>query len=225
MKKNIAHIITLTSLSLGLLSIITSFKGQFEVAAYLIFGCLFLDILDGTIARYLKTCSEFGKQLDSLSDFIGFGIAPAILMYNFINVEFDNPILSYTTFLIPILSALRLAKYNSETTQKKYFTGITTPVNGLLFSALVLIKIQENNLLISTILINQCTILILIVSMSILLITPIRTFNLRFDGLTKDKKKLFFIFISICMIYLFNFTGIPILILIYVLLSVFKLIN
>lgn len=225
MKKNIAHIITLTCLSLGLLSIITSFNFQFEISSYLILGCIFLDGLDGTIARYLKTCSEFGKQLDSLSDFIGFGIAPAILMYNFINFEFNNRILSYITFLIPIFSALRLAKYNSKTTRKKYFTGITTPVNGLLFSALSLINIHEKNLLISSILINEFTILILIIGMSILLIVPIRTFNLRFDRLTQDKRKLFFIFISICVLYLFNFTGLPLIILIYILLSVKKLIT
>ena len=105
MKKNIAHIITLTSLCIAILSIIQSCYFNFRIAAYLIVISLILDGVDGAIARCLNTASEFGKQLDSLSDMIAFGLAPAILLYNFIGHELNNPTLSYLTLFIPICSA------------------------------------------------------------------------------------------------------------------------
>ena len=109
MKKNIPHIITLTSLCIAILSIIESFNWNFTTASYLIFLSLLLDSLDGSLARYLNTNSEFGKQLDSLSDMIAFGLAPSILMYNFFEFEFENSEIGYIALLIPVFSSLRLA--------------------------------------------------------------------------------------------------------------------
>ena len=220
MKKNIAHIITLTSLCVGILSIIESCYFNFTISSYLIFMCLILDGIDGSIARYLNTASKFGKQLDSLSDMIAFGVAPAILLFNFINCEFNNETLSYMTLLIPICSALRLSNYNSNNSDDDFFIGVTTPVSALLFCSIPLIQTHQKSTYIANILMTESAIAFMIVTMSILLISPLQTFNLRIDSIKHDKRKLFFIFISICVLYLFNFTGLPLIILIYILLSV-----
>ena len=108
MKKNIAHIVPLSRLFLCIISIIQSCYFNFIISSYLIFICLLLDSLDGLIARYLNTVSEFGKQLDSFSDMIAFGVAPAVLLYNFIQYQFNNNTLAYITLLIPIFSSIRL---------------------------------------------------------------------------------------------------------------------
>ena len=102
MKKNIAHIITLTSLCIAILSIIESCNFNLTIGAFLILICFVLDSIDGTMARYLNSDSEFGKQLDSFSDMIAFGIAPGILMYNFLYLQFENTTLPYISLLIPI---------------------------------------------------------------------------------------------------------------------------
>ena len=223
MKKNIAHIVTLTSLSIAVLSIIQSCNLNFLISSYLILISLILDGIDGAIARYLKTESNFGKQLDSLSDMVAFGLAPAILLYNFIGHEI-NPNISYITILIPIFSALRLANYNNNYSTTT-FQGITTPVSALLLISIPLINKFEDNAYVLDLLMNKYIIIGLILITSILLISPFKTFSLRIDAIRHDKRKLFYIFISICVLYLFNITGLLLIILIYILLSVTKLIT
>ena len=225
MKKNTANIITLTSLSIGIISIIESFDLQFELSSYLIFICFILDGIDGSIARYLKTTTNFGKQLDSLSDMVCFGLAPGVLMYNFIYTEFDKSIISYVTLLIPMCSALRLAKYNIDTNQKIHFSGLTTPANALFFCAIPLVFIYEKNTFITDILFQPISLTILLIIMSFLLISPFNTFNLRVDVINTQKRKLYFIFLSIMILSIFNFTGLLIIVFLYILFSILKFIH
>ena len=117
MKKNIAHIITLSSLCIGILSIIESCNFNLSLAGYLILLCCLLDSLDGLIARKLNTNTDFGKQLDSFSDLVAFGVAPGVLIYNFIYFEFNNQTLGHIALLIPICSSIRLANYNIDINQ------------------------------------------------------------------------------------------------------------
>jgi len=225
MKKYIPHIITLTSLSIGFLSIIESSNLNFITASQLIITCLILDSIDGTIARYLNTSSKFGKELDSFSDMITFGIAPGVLIYHFITTEFSDQSLAYLALLIPICSAIRLANYNTYTQINNTFSGLTTPVAALCFLSIPLINEYESNERIMHLLIHPVTIGVLTITISILLIAPIKTFGLRLDSLRRDKKKIVFIFISTSIFYIFSFTGLLMIILTYIILSVFKIIN
>ena len=223
MKKNIANLITLTSLAIGGLSIIKSFNLQFELSAYLIFTCFLLDGIDGSIARFLKTSTDFGKQLDSFSDMVCFGLAPALLIYNFMYIEFKSTI-AYTALLIPVCSALRLSKYNTDTNQTTSFSGLTTPANAIFFGAIPLVSIYEQNTFITYTLLQPSTISILIIIMSILLISKFNTFNLRPDIITLNQRKMYFIFLSIMILSIFSFTGLLIIIFLYILFSIFKII-
>lgn len=168
MKRHIPNIITLGNLTCGLLAIMFAFSETPWYAAYFIFGGLFLDFFDGFFARILKVDGEIGKQLDSLADMVTFGVAPGILMFkmieNLIFLNFttfvDSPFiprysidvvkdgfvapgvleyLPYVAFLIPILSAVRLAKFNIATNQSDQFIGLPTPANAVFFSSFALI--------------------------------------------------------------------------------------
>ena len=223
MKKNIANLITLTSLFIGGISIIKSFDLQFELSAYLIFTCFLLDGIDGSIARFLKTSTDFGKQLDSFSDLVCFGLAPGLLIYNFMYVEFKSSI-AYIALLIPVCSALRLSKYNTDTNQTTSFSGLTTPANAVFFGAIPLISIYEKNTFITQTLLQPSTISILLIIMSILLISKFNTFNLRIDIIALNQRKMYFIFLSIMILSIFNFAGLLIIIFLYILFSIFKII-
>ena len=225
MKKHIANLITLTSMCIATLSIIQSCNFKFEISAYLIFICFFLDGIDGMVARNLKISNEFGKQLDSFCDMIAFGLAPSILMYNFFIYEFHSTSFAYVSLLIPICSALRLANYNIETNQVSVFSGLTTPASAILFGALPLINIYEKKSIITEFLIQPLSIVIIIIIISILLISPLQTFNMRIDVIKNDKRKMLFLFLSIMILFIFNFAAIPIIILIYIILSMLKFIN
>ena len=110
MSKHLPNLFTLINLSLGFFSILLSSQGNFSSAALLILFASIADFLDGFIAKKLNAVSDLGKQLDSLSDMITFGVSPSILMYYFL-LELPQTISPYSNYLvvlIPIFSALRL---------------------------------------------------------------------------------------------------------------------
>jgi len=139
MIKNIPNVITLSNLTLGLLAIFHGLiNSNLVLCSFLIVSGVFLDFLDGKIARYLKVESDFGKQLDSFADMVTFGIAPSVIIYKLLELSGSN--FTYLAFFIPIFSAIRLAKYNIDNKQGNYFIGLTTTVNALLLSSLPLIQ-------------------------------------------------------------------------------------
>ena len=225
MKKNIPHIITLSSLCIAILSIIESCKFNLTTSSFLILFCFVLDALDGSLARLLKVESEYGKQLDSFSDMIAFGVAPGILIFNFINIEFNNPPLAYLSLLIPICSALRLGRYNIKTDKKEGFIGLTTPASAIVFTSIPLIKQYETNTTLIQFFINEYTITFMIIFISILLISQLQTFSLRLKLILENKRKLGFIFISTFMLYIFKFSALPIIIFMYIIISFLYFIN
>ena len=209
---------------IGTLSIIESCNLKFVISSLLIAICLLLDVLDGFIARLLNVESEYGKQLDSFSDLVAFGLAPGVLMYNFINFSLNEISLAYVAMLIPIFSSLRLSKYNLEAKKNK-FNGITTPVSAILFISLPLINNYEKNEKIISFFINPQTICIMIIIISYLLICSFETFSIRIEAIKNDKRKLTFMFICLSILYIFKFSGLPMVVLIYIILSKFKIIN
>lgn len=224
MKKNIANFFTIINLFLGVLCIYQCFNSNLISSAYIVFACFFLDGIDGAVARFMKADSEFGKQLDSFSDFVSFGLAPAFLIFIFFSSQFNSS-LSYLFLLIPVFSAIRLARYNINQKHVDKFLGLTTPVNALLISSIVLIYYSERNELLKNIVINEYFIIFLVSISSLMLISNIETFEIRLDRVFSDKRKLFFIFISLSLLYIFNFSGMLMLLLFYITLSVLKIIN
>jgi CDP-diacylglycerol--serine O-phosphatidyltransferase len=130
------NLVTILGLCAGLTSIRFAFDGRFEVAALLIIFCAVIDGLDGLLARKLKAASSFGAELDSLSDFINFGVAPALLVFFFALLE--APGFGWIfALLFAICCCLRLARFNVNRDAppppgRAYFTGVPAPAGALL---------------------------------------------------------------------------------------------
>jgi CDP-diacylglycerol--serine O-phosphatidyltransferase len=131
---------TCGNMSLGILSIISSIEGDFIKAAWFLIGALACDIIDGRIARMTKTTSVFGMQLDSLSDLVSFGIAPAIMMYILVLQSMEIIGIAIAVLYV-ICTALRLARFNVLAQSgeiHKHFVGLPTPASGGVIISFVL---------------------------------------------------------------------------------------
>lgn len=157
---------------------------DYETAFWLIIAAAVCDFFDGFVARLLGQSSPLGVQLDSLADDISFGLAPAVVMFDIysqtttyygISSDIMEP-LGYLTLIIAAFSALRLAKFNIDTTQTTEFTGLPTPANALMLMSLAVLATQGKVAL------YQEQILVISVAAALLLISPIRMFALKFKG-------------------------------------------
>ncbi|WP_433743278.1 CDP-diacylglycerol--serine O-phosphatidyltransferase [Falsibacillus pallidus] len=129
-KSQTANLLTLTNMSLGGFAILAATQGQLNLSVVLIFLAALADRFDGMAARKLNIESELGKQLDSMSDVISFGVAPALLLYQGILHSFGFPGLFFTVFYMAC-GAFRLARFN-VTESNGYFTGLPITAAGCL---------------------------------------------------------------------------------------------
>lgn len=138
-KSIIPNTLTCCNLLSGCVAIIMSFSSTEHFGcltgaqwAYIMIGCAAaFDFADGASARLLKAYSLIGKELDSLSDLVSFGVAPATLMYNLMTEDSQYPWIAWITLMIPVCGALRLAKFNVDQNQATTFTGLPIPANAL----------------------------------------------------------------------------------------------
>lgn len=137
--KNTPNLITCLNLLSGCLACIFSFKSNelfgslqgYQLVFILIGVAAIFDFCDGASARILKAYSNMGKELDSLADLVSFGLAPALLMFNTMNVFNDEAVWSYFALYIAIMGALRLARFNVDDSQATSFRGLPIPANAL----------------------------------------------------------------------------------------------
>ena len=232
MSKHLPNLFTLINLSLGFFSILLSSKGNFSSASLLILFASIADFLDGFLAKKLNAVSDLGKQLDSLSDMITFGVSPSILMYYFL-LELPQTISPYSNYLvvlIPIFSALRLAKFNIDANQDQNFKGLPTPANALFFASLVYFLSNNQTLFSAEILYK--TLLVLIMIFSYLLNSNVMFFSLKFLSFGWAGNEFRYAFLLICLFviaiaFFMNILGlsVSIIILLYIVLSLLNNIN
>lgn len=127
-----ASVITTIALYCGIASIFASIRGEYTMASYWILGAIIFDTMDGAVARLTKSVSEFGKELDSLSDIVSFGVAPAVLIYNAYLLEGESttgaPAGGMVAIIFVIFGALRLARYNVfQADRQDVFFGLPIP--------------------------------------------------------------------------------------------------
>ncbi|MBN9088984.1 MAG: CDP-diacylglycerol--serine O-phosphatidyltransferase [Reyranella sp.] len=135
----IPNVITLAALSSGLTAIRFGLQGQFRLAVIAVIVAAIFDALDGRVARRLGVTSRFGAELDSLSDFLCFGVTPALVLY-MAALKDGGPLGWVVTLMFPICSALRLARFNTALLAdtpppawtSQYFTGVPAPAGALL---------------------------------------------------------------------------------------------
>jgi CDP-diacylglycerol--serine O-phosphatidyltransferase len=137
--KSLPSLFTIGNLFLGIVAIIMVFNEKPELAAMMVIIAMLLDGVDGRVARALNVQSEFGKELDSLSDVISFGVAPAFIMYVVAFQDLGSqPAAWIVTAIFPICGALRLARFNVISGIPGYFVGLPIPAAGGVLATLAL---------------------------------------------------------------------------------------
>ncbi|MBK8846225.1 MAG: CDP-diacylglycerol--serine O-phosphatidyltransferase [Bacteroidetes bacterium] len=151
--------ITCGNLLMGVTGIIYCLNGHLEQAAYCIYIAALLDFLDGFVARKLNVSSPIGKDLDSLADCVTFGTLPGLIVFTLViypatSAQFIADINSHSALtllvagcalLIPVFSALRLAKFNNDTRQSDSFIGVPTPANTLFISSFIFLQANDGS--------------------------------------------------------------------------------
>lgn len=138
--RNIPNCVTLLNLAAGTMAIICAFHGSepwwglkgWQWGAIFIGIGAVADFLDGFFARLLRAYSELGKELDSLSDLVSFGVAPALLVFNVLEgMPEAEPWLKWLVLIVPPVAGLRLARFNIDTRQTSFFIGMPVPANAI----------------------------------------------------------------------------------------------
>lgn len=209
---------TITSLNLfsGCIALVCALNGDLISTFYFFIASAIFDFLDGFAARALKAYSNIGKELDSLADMVSFGVVPSAVMFT-LGCE-------YFGFIIAVFSALRLAKFNVDTRQNEQFIGLNTPTNSLLFISIGYILHSDPNGIAAQIFSNYYIQLSLIVVFSLLLVSEIPMFSLKFKSFAFSKNKLVysFLLLSLIAIIILKVSAMPIIVFAYVLISVIQ---
>jgi len=229
-KRNIPNIITLANLFCGLCAIIFAFQGNLPIASFCIFSGAFFDFFDGLAARLLNVSGELGKQLDSMADMVTFGVAPGMILFQLIyysqtisffqsDIKDPNLFPAILAFLLPIFSAIRLAKFNIDTKQTTSFIGLPTPASAIFMAAIPLINTDSSPLFVDL----RFLILISII-LPLLLITTIPLFSLKISKGERISSRLnifriTLILASMILLFVFQFAAIPFIVILYLILS------
>ncbi|PIE86180.1 MAG: CDP-diacylglycerol--serine O-phosphatidyltransferase [Bacteroidia bacterium] len=236
---SLPNILTSMNIVCGTIAVIISLSMPERMAysaLFILIGSVF-DFLDGMLARLTKSFSSIGKDLDSLADMITFGLAPGMIVFQLLASTFSisNPDFSLdkinflqalvlcTAFIVPVFSALRLAKFNIDTRQSESFIGLATPANALLISSLpVALAFNPEIKWLSSLILNFYLLIPLVVVLSLLLISEIPMFSLKFKNLRVRDNKIRYIFIGLLIVLLITLKTIafPLIICVYILLSV-----
>ena len=174
------NILTLIGVCIGLTSIKFAFDGKFELSIFAVIIAAIIDGLDGRIARLIKGTSKVGKELDSLTDVISFGVAPAFIMYFWALSETGR--VGWLISLIYIICvALRLARFNVSSNEESswkdnFFEGIPSPAGGILVLMPLILSLSELKFLNLN---NQIFVPVMFIIVSILLISKIPTYSFK----------------------------------------------
>ena len=226
MSKHIPNILTISNLICGCIALYFTFKGELVYTAYLIGLAAIFDFMDGAAARFLNVSNPIGKELDSLADMISFGLVPGAVVFHLLE---ESPLSQYSfmALIIPIFSAYRLAKFNVDENQNENFIGLPTPANCLVFISIPLITTFNSDSTIAYLFEKPEILLIITILMSMALVSKINMFSLKFKNLKfQDNKIRFFIItMSIMLLTWLKFIAIPIIILLYIMMSIVKKTN
>jgi len=129
----------------GVLGVISTFRGDFDTAFYLMLAAAVCDFCDGLSARLLHAYSDIGKELDSLADMVSFGLLPALMLHRQMMINHDGSLLCYIPLVIVIFSALRLAKFNVDERQTDNFIGLATPACAMICGSFAYYTSQDPN--------------------------------------------------------------------------------
>jgi len=197
-KKFIPSLFTILNAFCGLMSVINSAKGDFTDACFFIIYASLFDAVDGLAARLTKSSSQFGVELDSLSDVISFGVAPSFLLYSIYLHELGD-IGIVISSLVMVFAALRLARFNVQLVgfDKEKFNGLPAPMTSITICAYILFY---HNKILSTH-ISEIVIIVLSISLPLLMVSKIKYDSLPKPSVSAFKKNpIIFIILFIAII-------------------------
>ena len=247
MKKHISNIFTLLNLFFGCIAIVFALQNGIDIiyskegeqfiklreniclASLFIAVAAVVDFLDGFVARALNICSEMGKQLDSLADLVSFGVAPGIVLYQFLRMGFikdSDGIEASVLYLIPAFiftcaGAYRLARFNLDTSQAFGFKGVPIPAAGLVVASLPLIYWYGSSDFIYNLILNKWFLYVLIILLSWLMVSklPIMAMKFKDYSIKNNMPKIILVVIAILSAILLKWLAIPIIFIAYIILS------
>lgn len=213
--------------------VLASHNHLIEAGIFVALG-IFFDFFDGLAARWLKVSSELGKQLDSLADVVTSGVVPGIVMFQLLNQQdtvltvLNYPLnvewYAYLGFLISLGSAYRLAKFNIDDRQTQNFIGLPTPANAILILSLPLILAYEDKAWLLELIESKIFLIVLTFLSVYILNMNLELFSLKFKSLafSENQSAYILIVLSVILIVWLQFSAIPVIIILYIILSLFK---
>lgn len=244
--KNIPNLFTLLNLFFGCIAIIYVLQNGIiivsdeegtqllEIPEKIWLASLFIglaavvDFLDGFVARLFNASSALGKQLDSLADVVSFGVAPGMIVYQFLRLSYANMpdgietpiIMLMPALIIPCAAAFRLAKFNIDDSQQFGFKGVPTPAAGLLVASLPLIYFYSNDVM-TSLLQNRWVWYGIILVLSYLMVSNLPLMALKFKNFSvkSNLPKLILLVAAIIAGILLKWMAVPVVFILYIILS------
>lgn len=233
--KQVPNFITLLNLTAGLIALVYAFDTNLQMAFIWVCIGIFLDFWDGFFARILKAQSAIGLQLDSLADMVTSGVVPGVVMYKLLeniqelhddyNLSTDNyylGMLPYVGFIITLASCYRLAKFNVDTRQTDSFIGLPTPANALFILSLPVILNHSDGTGFVFDALSNPYILVGISLLSAFMLNaeiPLFSLKVKYFNWETNKIQVVFLVFSVLLLFFFQYLGIPLIILSYVIFS------
>ncbi|MEO6405182.1 MAG: CDP-alcohol phosphatidyltransferase family protein [Ferruginibacter sp.] len=248
--KQIPNLFTLLNLVFGCLAIICVLQNGISIqytndaAQYIDFperiwmASLFIgiaavvDFMDGFVARLFNASSELGKQLDSLADVVSFGVAPAMIIYQFLRLSFAkeqdgidvNIIFLVPALFIAVAAAYRLGRFNLDASQQYGFKGVPVPAAGILIASFPLIYWNSSQEMIINLLVNKWFLYSFIIIICWLMVSRLPLLALKFkDKAMKNNIPAIIIFIvAVISVLLLHWLSVPVIFIAYILISLFS---
>ena len=241
LKKQVPNIITLFNLLSGCIAVILAMQNNLVGAAIFVGLGIFFDFFDGLAARSLKVQSELGLQLDSLADMVTSGLAPGIVMFQVMkkSIDFKSelsvdwlstsigqigfPLFAVLGLLITLASAYRLAKFNIDDRQTSSFIGLPTPAKVIFKLRVPIIVIYQPELWVTDLILNKWVLLGITLLSCFMLNAEISLFALKFKNFNFKENwfRFSFLIFSILALVFLQYLALPVIIVTYILLSVF----
>jgi CDP-diacylglycerol--serine O-phosphatidyltransferase len=245
--KNIPNLFTLLNLICGCIALVLILQngiaimyntegGQYigmpermGVASLFIGLAALVDFLDGLVARLFKATSPLGKQLDSLADVVSFGVAPGMILYQFLRMSFmrqenglDVSVLWFLpAFLIPCAGAYRLARFNIDDSQQYGFRGVPIPAAGLLIASIPLIYWYSGNGSVLSFLLNKWALYGIILLVAWLMVSDLPLMALKFKdySVKNNLPKLILLGLSVVAAIFLKWLAVPVVFVFYIVVS------
>jgi CDP-diacylglycerol--serine O-phosphatidyltransferase len=235
-RKHLPNLLTLLNLGCGTVAIVLALEGHWRVAVYLVLVASLFDFLDGMAARMLKAYSDTGKVLDSLADMVTFGVLPAMFIYAILKElllsqpadaslrwPFMQWIILGSVVLVPLFSAIRLARFTSEDAPGSYFLGLPTPAHTLFWTGLYWQFMRDGTLFGTPLHIYFMWAIMWIMAFHMIL--PVPLLNLKFEHFRPggNLARYLVLLMALLILLLTGLPGLSLVILAYILLSLLNL--